>query len=165
MKKIALLLVCLMVGISTSFAQKNGNSSIGFNLNYASETSFGIGARYQMTIANNFRIEPEFNFYFDKESTFYWDLSANVSYLIPIASDVTIYPLAGIGFMRSSTDADPSRISENGLLARVGAGVEFQVRPHLKLLLEPKYQYNNLEGWAKDTTNQFVITAGIAYTF
>ena len=165
MKKIALFLVCLVAGFSTSFAQKKGNSSLGFNLSYGSETSFGIGAKYQMNITNNVRIEPEFNFFIDKESTFYWDLGANFSYLIPIASDVTIYPLAGLGFIRASADADPSRVTENGFMARVGAGVEFYVSPKVKFLLEPKYQYNNLDGWFSETNNQFVITAGIAYIF
>lgn len=161
MKKLTLLLVCLVAGITTSFAQRVGDASLGLNLNYASETSFGLGARYQYNLTNNIRIEPEFNYYFKHDYCSFWDLGANVSYLIPIASDVTVYPLAGIGYMHGklqSIGGETSEYSDDTFQAKLGAGVEFKLLPTTKLIIEPKYQFN-------DFKNQFIITAGIAYCF
>ena len=163
MKKIAFLLVCLVAGITTSFAQQAGDSSVGLNLNYASETSFGMGARYQYNITNNIRIEPEFNYHFKHNFMSFWDLSANVSYLFPVAKDVTVYPLVGIGYMHGTAHLDDIEDSlpnetKGSFQAKIGAGVEFQLLPNTKLILEPKYQLN-------DFKDQFIITAGIAYCF
>lgn len=158
MKKIALFLVCLVVGISTSFAQRAGDSSIGVNLNYASETSFGIGARYQYNFTDNIRVEPEFNYYFKHDYCSFWDLGANMSYLFPVASDVTLYPLVGFGYMHGKAEVDGYSSSDGSFQAKLGAGVEFQLLPTTKLIIEPKYQFNDFE-------NQFIITAGIAYCF
>ena len=161
MKKFTLLLVCLMVGFTTLFAQRAGDSSLGLNLNYASETSFGLGARYQYNITDNIRIEPEFTYYFKHDYCSFWDMGANVSYLFPIASDVTIYPLAGIGYMHGKftpAGGEVSEFSDDSFQAKLGAGVEFKLLPTTKLIIEPKYQFNDFE-------NQFIITAGIAYCF
>ena len=162
MKKIALLLVCLVAGITTSLAQRAGDSSLGLNLNYASETSFGIGARYQYNFTNNVRVEPEFNYYFKHDYCSFWDLGANFSYLFPIASDVVVYPLAGIGYMHGKADVEVEGYdiegSDGSFQAKLGAGVEFKLLPTTKLIIEPKYQFNDFE-------NQFIITAGIAYCF
>lgn len=161
MKKLVLLLAFIVVGITTSFAQRTGDSFLGLNLNYASETSFGIGTRYQYNLTNNFRVEPEFNYYFKHDYCSFWDLGANISYLIPIASDLTVYPLAGIGYMHGklqSTGGEVNEYSDDTFQAKLGAGVEFQLLPTTKLIIEPKYQFNNFK-------NQFIITAAIAYCF
>ena len=160
MKKLALFLICLAVGITTSFAQRAGDSSLGLNLNYASETSFGLGARYQYNLTDNVRIEPEFNYYFKHDYCSYWDLGANVSYLFSVASDVTIYPLVGLGYMHGKFQpgGEVPDYSDGSFQAKIGAGVEFKLLPTTKLIIEPKYQFNDFE-------NQFIITAGIAYCF
>ena len=162
MKKIALLLVCLIAGITTSFAQRAGDTSVGLNLNYASETSFGIGGRLQYNFTDNIRIEPEFNYYFKHDYCSFWDLGANFSYLFPVASDVVVYPLAGFGYMHGKADLDGDILnadaSDGSFQAKLGAGVEFKLLPTTKLIIEPKYQFNDFE-------NQFIITAGVAYCF
>ena len=155
MRKIALLLVCLVAGIATSFAQRAGDSSVGLNLNYASETSFGMGARFQYNFTDNIRVEPEFNYYFKHNYCTFWDLGANISYLFPIASDVTVYPLAGLGYMHGEIE---DITGDGSFQAKIGAGIEFQLLPTTKLIVEPKYQFN-------DFKDQFIITAGIAYCF
>ena len=160
MKKIALLLVCLIAGITTSFAQRAGDGSLGLNLNYASETSFGIGTRFQYNLTEYVRIEPEFNYYFKHDYCSFWELGANFSYLFPVASDVVVYPLAGLGYMHGKADIDDAfgDKSDGSFQAKLGAGVEFKLLPTTKLIIEPKYQFNDFE-------NQFIITAGIAYCF
>lgn len=161
MKKFLLLLVGLTLGFTTTFAQRAGESAIGLNLNYASETSFGLGARYQFNLVDHVRIEPEFNYYFKHDYTSFWDLGANVAYLFPIASDVTVYPLAGVGYMHGKFHGigeESGSYSDKSFQAKLGAGVEFQLLPTTKLIIEPKYQFN-------DFKNQFIITAGITYCF
>ena len=159
MKKLALILVCLVAGITTSFAQRAGDTALGLNLNYASETSFGMGTRLQYNLTDNVRIEPEFNYYFKHDYCSFWDLGANVSYLIPVASDVTIYPMAGLGYMHGKADLDGlAEYNEGKFQAKIGAGVEFKLLPTTKLIIEPKYQFN-------DFKDQFIITAGVAYCF
>ncbi len=117
-----------------------------------------MGARYQYNITNNVRIEPEFNYYFKHDYCSFWDLGANFAYLFPIASDVTVYPLAGIGYMHGKAEAMGEDVNDGSFQAKLGAGVEFQLVPNAKLIIEPKYQFNDFE-------NQFIITAGVAFCF
>lgn len=159
MKKFALIIVCLLATISTSFAQRAGDKSLGLNLNYASETSFGIGTRFQYNFTDNIRVEPEFNYYFKHDYCSFWDLGANFSYLFPVASDVVVYPLVGVGYMHGKADLDEfAEYDDGSFQAKLGAGVEFKLLPTTKLIIEPKYQFNDFE-------NQFIITAGVAYCF
>ncbi len=157
MKKITLLLVCLIAGLTTSFAQSSGDKALGINLNYASERSFGIGARFQYNITDNVRIEPEFNYYFKHDYVSFWDLGANFSYLFPVASDVTLYPLVGIGYGHHKLHVEGNPTSGD-FQAKFGAGAEFNIASNVKLIIEPKFQLI-------DGDNQFVITGGIAYCF
>lgn len=158
MKKITLLLVCLLVGVATSFAQRAGDSSVGLNFNYASETEFGIGTKYQYYITDNVRMEPEFNYFFKHDYVSFWDLGLNVSYLFQVAPDVGLYPLVGLGYANAHFDEWDS--NDGSVQAKFGAGAEFRVYPNCKLIIEPKYQVLNT-----DFKNQFVITAGLSYTF
>ena len=157
MRKIALLIVCLIAGMATSFAQRGGDKALGLNLNYASETSLGIGTRFQYNITDNVRIEPEFAYYFKHDNTSFWDLGLNFSYLFPVAQDVTLYPLVGLGCAHSKLHCG-NNVSVNDFQGKFGAGAEFQLMPDLKLIIEPKFQL-------LDGNNQFVITAGMAYCF
>lgn len=156
MKKFLVLLVCLMASFTTTFAQSKGDASVGLNLNYAGETSFGMGTRFQYNITDNIRLEPEFNYYFKHDHLSAWDLGANIAYLFPIADDVVIYPMAGAGYM----GIKPEGFDSDGCFqAKFGAGIEFKILPTTKIIIEPKYQIID------DIDDQFVITAGISYCF
>lgn len=91
MKKLTLLIVCLIAGMATAAAQSQGDKALGLNLNYASETSFGLGGKFQYNLTNHVRIEPEFNYYFKHDHVSFWDLGVNFHYLFPVAADVAIY--------------------------------------------------------------------------
>lgn len=173
MKKTTLLLACLAASITSSFAQEGGDSSLGFNLNYASGSSFGIGARFQYNLTNTVRIEPEINYYIKNDNCHFWDVGANFSYLLPVARDVTVYPLVGFGYMQGAEigldyTADPYQKIDTtfgSFQAKLGIGAEFQILSNAKLIIEPKYQFANFDDICHDFKNQFVITAGIALTF
>ena len=98
MKKLTLLIVCLIAGMATAAAQSQGDKALGLNLNYASETSFGLGGKFQYNLTNHVRIEPEFNYYFKHDHVSFWDLGVNFHYLFPVAADVAIYPAVGLGY-------------------------------------------------------------------
>ena len=157
MKKFTLLIVCLIASMATTFAQRCGDKSVVFKLNYASDTSFGIGTRFQYNITDQIRVEPEFNYYFEHDYVSFWDMGVNAAYLFPIASDVTLYPLAGIGYAHFDGNGCDG-CSDGRFQAKFGAGAEFQLVPKVKVVIEPKFQL-------VDDSNQFVITAGIAYCF
>ena len=54
MKKLTLLIVCLIAGMATAAAQSQGDKALGLNLNYASETSFTMygSSRNSITISS-----------------------------------------------------------------------------------------------------------------
>ena len=57
-----------------------------------------------------------------------------------------------------SDEIDAPDDSDGSFQAKVGAGAEFRFFPNAKLIIEPKYQFN-------DFKNQFIFTAGFAYCF
>lgn len=159
MKKLMTLVVMLVIGLTTAFAQpSSGDKGIGINLNYASETSFGIGTKFQYNLTNHVRIEPEFNYYFKHDYVSFWDLGVNFHYLFPVASDVNIYPAVGIGYANAKVSDDGWSASDGKFNAKFGVGADFMLSPNLKLNIEPKYQL-------VDGFDQFVISAGLTYMF
>ena len=167
MKKVLLLIVCLIAGISSSFAQERGDMGIGMNLNYGSETSVGLGAKFQYNVTDNIRVEPEFNYYFKHDYTTFWDLGVNVQYLFQVAEDVVIYPLAGLGYAHADVELEMD-LGEYGTVEasgsggdvqfKFGAGAEYRLTDTFKVVVEPKFQL-------VDGRNQFVFSAGVVYNF
>ena len=159
MKKLAFLVITLIMGVTTAFSQNaQGDKGIGLNLNYAAETSFGLGAKFQYNLTDHVRIEPEFNYYFEPDWVSFWDLGVNFHYLFPVASDVTIYPAVGIGYAHAKADFEEISASEGKFNAKIGVGADFNLGGNWKLNIEPKYQI-------VDDFNQFVISAGLTYKF
>ena len=65
MKKLFMVAIILMVGVSAAMAQKDVKA-VGLNLNYGSEIkNVGIGAKFQYGITDAVRIEPSFNYYLE----------------------------------------------------------------------------------------------------
>lgn len=161
MRKRILSLACLFALGTAAFAQSKGDMAIGGNLNYGSETSFGIGAKFQYNITNRLRLEPEFNYYFQKDHVSYWDTGASIHYLFPVASDVTLYPLVGLGYGQGKWHGGEGWSYTNGYFqAKIGGGAEFKLSNSWKLNIEPKYQFMD-----SDDDGQFVINVGISYCF
>ena len=152
MKKLTLLIVCLIAGMATAAAQSQGDKALGLNLNYASETSFGLGGKFQYNLTNHVRIEPEFNYYFKHDHVSFWDLGVNFHYLFPVAADVAIYPAVGLGYANAKAHFDEYSASDGKFQAKFGVGADF------KLDIEPKYQL-------VDGFDQFIINVGLAYCF
>lgn len=158
MKKLTLLIVCLIAGMATAAAQSQGDKALGLNLNYASETSFGLGGKFQYNLTNHVRIEPEFNYYFKHDHVSFWDLGVNFHYLFPVAADVAIYPAVGLGYANAKAHFDEYSVSDGKFQAKFGVGADFKLGSAWKLNIEPKYQL-------VDGFDQFIINVGLAYCF
>jgi outer membrane protein X len=147
--------------MGSAFAQK-GIQAAGVHLSYGTEIeSFGIGVKYQYNITDNIRLEPSMNYSFENNGVDQFDINANAHYLFPMASNVRVYPLAGLTFARWSFPQliggkfsnDATRLGIN-----FGGGAEMDITDKLMLNFELKYQFVN-------DFDQAIFNFGIAYMF
>ncbi len=154
MKKVFLLFALLCAFTTASFAQQ-GDQSVGVRLNYGNDTNMGIGVNYRYTFTDNWRVEPAFDYYFENDGVSFWSLGANAHYLFPLANQVSIYPLAGLGY----THAKPKGIDGEGKISiNMGCGVDYRFASNITFNAEAKYMII-------DNYNQLVISAGLAFSF
>ena len=161
MKKFIVLFSMMFFIMGNAFAQK-GIQAAGVHLSYGTEIeSFGIGLKYQYNITDNIRLEPSMNYFFENNGIDQFDINANAHYLFPMASNVRVYPLAGLTFARWSFPQliggkfsnDATRLGIN-----FGGGAEMDITDKLMLNFELKYQFVN-------DFDQAIFNLGIAYMF
>ena len=161
MKKFIVLFSMMFFIMGSAFAQK-GIQTAGVHLSYGTEIeSFGIGVKYQYNITNNIRLEPSMNYFFENNGIDQFDINTNAHYLFPMASNVRVYPLAGLTFARWSFPQliggkfsnDATRLGIN-----IGGGAEMDITDKLMLNFELKYQLVN-------DFDQAIFNLGIAYMF
>ena len=187
MKKLFMVAIILMVGVSAAMAQKDVKA-VGLNLNYGSEIkNVGIGAKFQYGITDAVRIEPSFNYYLEKDGLSMWDLNANVHYLIDVAEKTKVYPLAGIGYANFKSswgfeydeeydygdyyslksrngwdydeeDMEGGSVNSGEIVVNLGVGAEYQLNEKLSIGAELKYQIIS-------NFNQLVFGIGATYRF
>ena len=161
MKKLIVIFSMMFFIMGNAFAQK-GIQAAGVHLSYGTEIeSFGIGLKYQYNITDNIRLEPSMNYFFENNGIDQFDINANAHYLFPMASNVRVYPLAGLTFARWSFPQliggkfsnDATRLGIN-----IGGGAEMDITDKLMLNFELKYQLVN-------DFDQAIFNLGIAYMF
>ena len=153
MKKLIVLFSMMFFIMGSAFAQK-GIQAAGVHLTYGTEIeSFGIGVKYQYNITDNIRLEPSMNYFFENNGVDMFDINANAHYLFPMASNVRVYPLAGLTFTRWDFGKVVTRLGVN-----VGGGAEMDITDNLMLNFELKYQ-------AVSDLDQAVFKIGVAYMF
>ena len=141
MKKIIIAACMALLGCGSVFAQQ-GKQAIGGNLSYGTEIeSVGIGLKYQYNITDQIRIEPSMNYFFKNDGLSMFDINANIHYLFPIASNVSLYPL-----------------SDGKFGVNLGAGMEFDLDKSWSLNFDIKYQLIS-------DLDQAVFNLGVAYNF
>ena len=149
-----LMLLCFSMGV---MAQK-GQTSLGANLLYGNDTNLGVAAKLRYNITDKLRVEPAFEYYFKHDYVSTWDLGASLQYLIPVASQVQVYPLAGLAYFKSKIHEHGWEASGDGKVGfNLGAGVDFPLSS-CTLSLEAKFQI--VDGW-----DQLVVGAGFAIPF
>ena len=162
MKKF-LLLVCAAV-ISMSASAQEGQKAVGFSLLYGSEIdNVGLGVKGQYNLTDNLRGEAAFDYYLKKDGWSMWDINANMHYLFNVGRKVTVYPLAGLGYVNVSYEAGDKdhgavKSSKGRLGVNLGGGVDFALTKNISLNGELKYQFI-------DNFNQVVFGTGINFKF
>ena len=157
MKKLIVLFSMVFFIMGSAFAQK-GIQAAGIHLSYGTEIeSFGIGVKYQYNITDNIRLEPSMNYFFENHGVDQFDINANAHYLFPMASNIRVYPLAGLTFARwdfgKHLGDDVTRLGVN-----LGGGAEMDITDNLLLNFELKYQFVS-------DFDQAIFNVGIAYMF
>ena len=164
MKKLFLTLCIALCSMGAS-AQEQGEMAVGGSFNFNTDASMvGIGARYQYFFIDNLRGDAEFTFYFKKNGVSTFTLLASANYLIPIADQFAVYPIAGLGFARSSVSVDlpdthggSISSSSTDFIGQFGAGAQYFFTDKIGANFEAKYQFGN--------GGCFVLAAGILYKF
>ena len=153
MKKLVVLMSMMLCIVGSAMAQK-GIKSVGLNLNYGTEIeSFSLGVKYQQNITDEIRLEPSMNYYFENKGIDMFDVNFNAHYLFPMASNIRIYPLAGLTFERWEIGKVKNKLGVN-----LGAGAEFDIADQWMMNFELKYKM------IKDF-DQAAFSLGISYMF
>ena len=162
MKKIMLLMVAMVMGISAMWAQQ-GKMAGGINFGYGTEIeTVGLGLKFQYGITDAVRAEVAFNHSFKKDYTKMWDLEATAHYLLPLGEKTTFYPLAGLCFVKAKASANISgyeiSASNSEWGANLGAGIEHAITDVLSVGFEAKYQLVS-------DMDQAMFNIGVTYKF
>ena len=160
MKKLVIFFSMMFFIMSNAFAQK-GIQAAGVHLAYGTEiSSLGLGVKYQYNITDNIRLEPSINYFFENDGTDMFDFNATAHYLFPMASNVRIYPLAGLTFARWAWDLghEGAEITKSKFGMNFGGGAEFDLSNEFMMNFEVKYQLVS-------DFDQAIFSLGIAYMF
>lgn len=167
MKKLLLIAAIALFGMTAQAQTEKGDMAAGINLSMGTGdglTNIGIGAKYQWTIVNNFRLEPAFNYFLKKDYVSMWDLGVNAHYLFGLGDKFTIYPLAGLGVQGVKVSYDLGEwglgggSSDTKFGFNLGAGAEYMVSSAISIGLEFKYKI--VADW-----NRAVFSLGATYHF
>lgn len=155
MNRLATAAICALMGTTTAFAQLKGEKAVGVQMNFGTETSVGIGTRFQYHFSKDFRVEPEFDYFFKHDGVKTWDLGLNAHYLFHL-QNVNVYPLLGVGYAHHTLAG--TGLNDGSFQGKIGAGAEMKIATQWKVYAEPKFQF-------MEDANQFLFTVGIAYCF
>jgi outer membrane protein X len=174
-KKVAMMLVVATAFAVNVSAQEKGDMAAGLGaaVGMGDElTNFGIGAKFQYNITTPIRLEGSFTYFLPKDqlagmSISMWDLSINGHYLFSLSESLSLYPLAGIGILGVSADAEvdlggygtyEASASTTNFGFNLGGGVDWKLSE--KLVLNGQLKYMISGDWSR-----LIISAGVAYRF
>ena len=158
MKKYILL---ALVALATAFgaSAEAGDISVGGQFAYASRNSMaGLGAQVQYEPITNWRIAPEFIYYFKNDDKSAFNVNVNIHYIIPTSETFAIYPMAGFTYANFRFDELGGDATYDRCGANIGMGAQYQIKEHLHFFTEERFQI--LKDW-----NQSVTCLGLKYTF
>ena len=158
MKKYIFMAIVAIASIINVHAEQ-GDVSAAAQFVYASKHSMaGLGAQLQYEFATNWRVAPEFIYFFKDDGLSALNANLNVHYVIPTSNSVAIYPLVGFSYGHYMADAIGGTISEDHCGANVGMGAQYRIKDRLHFFTEERFQI------MKDF-NQSVTVLGLKYTF
>ena len=167
LKKMAIIVIAVVVMSMTVNAQSQGDKAVGGNLVIGagdSYTNVGIGAKFLYNVTDPIRLAGEFDYFLKKDYVSMWDLSVYGHYLFPVADQVLLYPLVGLGMVGSSYKY-PSSVwyeaysgSDSNFAFTLGGGADYELSSNLSLNGELRLKL-------VDGSNRLNIAIGLAYKF
>ena len=156
MKKYIFMAILAVASIINVHAEQ-GDVSVGAQFVYASKHSMaGLGAQLQYEPVTNFRIAPEFIYYFENDHLSALNVNVNLHYVIPTSTVFALYPLAGFSYGHYMVDGLGSDFDRCG--ANVGLGAQYQIKESLHFYTEQRFQIMK-------NFNQSVTALGLKYSF
>lgn len=149
------------MALATAFGAgaEAGDVSIGGQFAYASKNSMaGLGAQVQYEPITNWRIAPEFIYYFENDEMSAFNVNVNIHYIIPTSATFAIYPMEGFTYANFRFDNHVGHENYDRCGANIGMGAQYQIKEHLHFFTEERFQI--LKDW-----NQSVTCLGLKYTF
>ncbi len=163
MKKILTAAICmalLTIVATSASAQQKGDMAWGVQAAYSSgdgASNFGLGAKFRYNVTTPIRLEGSFTYFLESDHLSMWDLSANAQWLFPVADQVTVYPLAGLGVFGAKVDVKGfGNESDSELGLNLGGGADFGITDSMAITAELKYN---------TAYEQLVLSAGVAFKF
>lgn len=149
----------------TARGEKSLGVAVGYNTRNESPTA---GIFFQYSVSSYLRIAPDITYTLRRGGTDALGINVNLQVPFQLGSvkGFNIYPLAGVNYTswnfhgktgRIESDDVTSRLNRLGL--NLGAGLEYSIKPTLKLQLQGKYVFT------KSHCSTGVIAVGIGYTF
>ena len=156
MKKYIFMAI-MAIAATINVHAEQGDISAGAQFVYASKHSMaGLGAQVQIEPITNWRIAPEFIYFFKNDGLSALNVNMNVHYVIPTSTTFAVYPLVGFSSARYMPDGLADDVDRCG--ANVGMGAQYQIKDRLYFFSEERFQI------MKDF-NQSVTVLGLKYTF
>ena len=156
MKKYIIMAIVAIAATFSAYAEQ-GDVSGAAQFVYASKHSMaGLGAQLQYEFATNWRVAPEFIYFFKDDGLSALNVNMNVHYIIPTSSTFAVYPLVGFTYAHYMPDGPADGIDRCG--ANVGMGAQYQIKERLYFFSEERFQI------MKDF-NQSVTVLGLKYAF
>ena len=154
-----IILAILAIASTISVYAEQGDVSAAGQFVYASKHSMaGLGAQVQYEPITNWRIAPEFIYFFKNDGMSALNVNLNLHYVIPTSNSFAIYPLVGFSYGHYTVDVPGGDVSEDHCGANVGLGAQYRIKDRLHFFTEERFQI------MKDF-NQSVTVLGLKYTF
>ncbi len=158
MKKYIFMAIIAIASVFNAYAEQ-GDVSAAAQFVYASKHSMaGLGLQVQYEPITNWRLAPEFLYFFKDDGLSALNVNLNVHYVIQTSNSVAIYPLVGFSYGHYMVDTPLGDASDDHCGANVGLGAQYQIKPKLYFFTEERFQI------MKDF-NQSVTALGLKYTF
>ncbi len=167
MKRVIILSLLLLLGMTVKAQIYQGYSSVGFQVGYGFKTKNAtVGIDYRYNITDEIRLNPGLTYFVKDGGLSGWALDMNAHYVVPLGDIFVIYPLAGIdlSFWKDTyewhLDHSVLKGKENFTRIGVNAGIGGEVWLTDLFTLDAELKYNLVK-----TMNQTLISFRVAYHF
>lgn len=140
MKRLCLLFVLVLMGVSAYAQTTQGNSSVGFNVGYGFDSKNAtLGVDYRYCITDEVRLAPSLTYYVKNDYHSTWAIDLNAHYVVKLSDAFGFYPLAGLSLSFWNWDYYKHSDNATRLGVNIGLGGEVYASDALSVGLEVKY--------------------------